>query len=70
MMSQEKEFNPGFPPEDPKEEKKGLEDAIEHTKQKIADYEKSGADASDLKLHLESLLNRWSEAQKKTQKAA
>jgi hypothetical protein len=70
MMSQEKEFNPGFAPDNPKEEMRGLEDAIEHTKQKIADYEKSGADVSDLKLHLENLLNRWREAEKKTQKAA
>jgi hypothetical protein len=70
MMSQEKEFNPGFPPENPKEEKEGLEDAIEHTKQMIANFKNSGADVSDLEIHLESLLNRWRGAEKKTQKAA
>ena len=61
---------PGFAPEDPAEEMRGLESAIKKTKERILADKASKFDVTELEQHLKSLEDRWYEASKKSRRAA
>lgn len=65
LMEKAKEFQPGRPPANPKQEVAGLKEAIEATRKRIAEYKSGGADVSDLEFHLKSLEQHLENAQKK-----
>ena len=54
-MSHVKEFRPGTPPADSKENIAGAEEAIEKTKKKIAEYKTEGLNASEFEFHLKRM---------------
>ncbi len=65
LMEKAKEFQPGVPPSDPREEVAGLEEAVKNTEKRIAEYKKDGADVSDLEFHLKNLKQRLEKARKR-----
>ena len=64
LMTNTKEFHPGIPPDNSREEVLGLEGAIEATKRKIEDYKESKTDVSELEFHLRKLEQAPKEAKK------
>lgn len=58
LMEKSREFSPGRPPQNPKEQAEGLSGAIEATKKRIAEYRAANADVSDLETHLKNLEKR------------
>lgn len=74
LMEKSKEFRPGISPSrlkekpskaDFKKEIAGLKEAIEATKNRVAEFNSGGANVLDLEFHLRNLEQRLEVAQKK-----